>query len=183
MAEPRNRYSVVSLVLHWVIAVAVLTQVLLVTAHEATEGPISREFINLHKSVGLTILVLTLARIGWRLANPAIALPAEMPRWQKLLARVTHVLFYVALIAMPLTGWLASSAAARDIVWFGLFDWPLLPVSGGRDAARGFMEIHGLVVKGLYVLIGLHVLGALKHQFINRDNVLHRMIPVIPRRP
>lgn len=183
MAEPRNRYSVVSLVLHWVIAVAVLTQVLLVTAHEATEGPISREFINLHKSVGLTILVLTLARIGWRLANPAIALPAEMPRWQKLLARATHVLFYVALIAMPLTGWLASSAGGRDIVWFGLFDWPLLPVSGGRDAARGFMEIHGLVVKGLYVLIALHVLGALKHQFINRDNVLHRMIPVIPRRP
>ncbi len=183
MAEPRNRYSVVSLVLHWVIAVAVLTQVLLVTAHEATEGPISREFINLHKSVGLTILVLTLARIGWRLANPAIALPAEMPRWQKLLARATHVLFYVALIVMPLTGWLASSAGGREIVWFGLFDWPLLPVSGGRDAARGFMEIHGLVVKGLYVLIGLHVLGALKHQFINRDNVLHRMIPVIPRRP
>lgn len=183
MAEPRNRYSVVSLALHWVIAVAVLTQVLLVTAHEATEGPISREFINLHKSVGLTILVLTLARIGWRLANPAIALPAEMPRWQKLLARATHVLFYVALIAMPLTGWLASSAGGRDIVWFGLFEWPLLPVSGGRDAARGFMEIHGLVVKGLYVLIGLHVLGALKHQFINRDNVLHRMIPVIPRRP
>ena len=183
MAEPRNRYSVVSLVLHWVIAVAVLAQVLLVTAHEATEGPISREFINLHKSVGLTILMLTLARIGWRLANPAIALPAEMPRWQKLLARATHVLFYVGLIAMPLTGWLASSAGGRDIVWFGLFDWPLLPVSGGREAARGFMEIHGLVVKGLYVLIALHVLGALKHQFINRDNVLHRMIPVIPRRP
>lgn len=183
MAEPRNRYSVVSLVLHWVIAVAVLAQVLLVTAHEATEGSISREFINLHKSVGLTILVLTLARIGWRLANPAIALPAEMPRWQRLLARATHVLFYVALVAMPLTGWLASSAGGRDIVWFGLFDWPLLPVSGGRDAARGFMEIHGLVVKGLYVLIALHVLGALKHQFINRDNVLHRMIPVIPRRP
>ena len=105
MAEPRNRYSVVSLILHWVIAVAVLAQILLVTAHEATEGPISREFINLHKSVGLTILVLTLARIGWRLANPAIALPAEMPRWQKVLARATHVLFYVVLIVMPLTGW------------------------------------------------------------------------------
>ena len=164
MAEPRNRYSTVSLALHWVIAAAVLAQILLVTAHEATEGPLSREFINLHKSVGLTILVLTLARIGWRLANPAIALPAHMPRWQKVLARATHVLFYAALIVMPLTGWLASSA-------------------GGREAARGFMAIHGLVVKGLYVLIALHVLGALKHQFVDRDNVLHRMIPLIPRRP
>lgn len=183
MAEPRNRYSVVSLILHWVIAVAVLTQILLVTAHEATEGPLSREFINLHKSVGLTILVLTLARIGWRLANPAIALPATTPRWQRVFARTTHVLFYVALIVMPLTGWLASSAGGRAIVWFGLFDWPLLPMSGGREAARGFMAVHGLVVKGLYVLIGLHVIGALKHQFIDRDNVLHRMIPLIPRRP
>ncbi len=183
MAEHRNRYSMTSLVLHWVIAAAVLIQILLITAHEATEGPISREFIGLHKSVGLTILVLTLARIGWRLANPAIALPADMPRWQKVFARATHVLFYVALIAMPLTGWLASSAGGREIVWFGLFDWPLLPVGGGREAARGFMTIHGLVVKGLYVLIALHVLGALKHQFVDRDNVLHRMIPLIPRRP
>lgn len=183
MAEPRNRYSGVSLVLHWVIAAAVLGQILLVTAHEATEGPLSREFINLHKSVGLTILVLTLVRIGWRLANPAIALPVDMPRWQKVIARATHVLFYVALIAMPLTGWLASSAGGRGIVWFGLFNWPLLPVSGGREAAGAFMNIHGLVVKGLYGLIALHVLGALKHQFIDRDNVLHRMIPLIPRRP
>lgn len=183
MAEPRNRYSTVSLILHWGIAAAVLAQILLVTAHEATEGPISRELMNLHKSVGLTILVLTLARIGWRLANPAIPLPSAMPRWQKAFARVTHVLFYAALIVMPLTGWLASSAAGRDIVWFGLFDWPLLPVSGGREAARGFMEVHGMVVKGLYVLIALHVLGALKHQFVDRDNVLHRMIPLIPRRP
>lgn len=183
MAEPRNRYSIVSLIMHWTIAAAVLAQVLLVTAHEATEGPISREFISLHKSVGLTILVLTLARIGWRLANPAIALPGDMSRWERGLARAVHVLFYAALIVIPLTGWMASSAAGREILWFGLFDWPLLPISGGRDAARGFMTVHGLVVKGLYVLISLHVLGALKHQFVDRDNVLHRMIPLIPRRP
>ena len=98
MAEPRNRYSTVSLILHWGIAAAVLAQILLVTAHEATEGPISRELMNLHKSVGLTILVLTLARIGWRLANPTIPLPSAMPRWQKAFARVTHVLFYACLL-------------------------------------------------------------------------------------
>lgn len=183
MAEPRNRYSPVSLMLHWVIAVAVLAQVLLVTAHEATEGSLSREFISLHKSLGLTILVLTLARIGWRLAHPAIPLPVDMSRWEKWLARAVHVLFYAALIAIPLTGWLASSAAGREIVWFGLFDWPLLPISGGRDTARGLMTVHGLAVKGMYGLIALHVLGALKHQFVDRDNVLHRMIPLIPRRP
>jgi cytochrome b561 len=183
MAEPRNRYSGVSLALHWIIAFAVLAQVLLITAHDKTDGALSREFVTLHKSVGVTILVLTLARIGWRLAHPAIALPGEMPRWEKLAARATHVLFYVILIAMPMTGWLASSAGGRDFLWFGVFEWPLLPVGGGREAAGRFMDIHGMVMKGLYVLIALHVLAALKHQFVNRDNVLHRMIPLIPRRP
>lgn len=183
MTEPRNRYSVTSLVLHWLIAVLILAQILLITAHEATDGPLSREFVQIHKSVGLAILMLTLARIGWRVLNPAIPLPTGMKRWEKVLARGTHVLFYAALIVLPLTGWAASSATGREIVWFGLFDWPLLPVGGGRDTARALMEVHELAVKGLYVLLTLHVIGALKHHFVDRDNVLHRMIPLIPRRP
>ncbi|NJC41944.1 cytochrome b561 [Brevundimonas alba] len=183
MAEPRNRYSTVSLILHWLIAALVLAQVLLISAHEATDGPLSREFVTIHKSVGLSLLLLTLFRIGWRVANPAIPLPAETPRWQKLAARATHVGFYVMLLAMPLLGWAASSAAGREIVWFGLFDWPLLPVGGGRDVARDLMDLHEDGAKILYVLIFLHVVGALKHHFIDRDNVLHRMIPLIPRRP
>lgn len=183
MAEPRNRYSSVSLTLHWLTAALVVTQVLLITAHDATEGPLSREFVQIHKSVGLGILVLTLGRLIWRFANPAIPLPATMPRWQKLLARGTHVLFYVFLIAMPLAGWAASSAAGREIIWFGLFEWPLLPIGGGRETAGQLMDLHETAAKGLYVLIALHVLGALKHQFLDRDNVLHRMIPWIPRRP
>ena len=183
MAEPRNRYSTVSLVLHWLIAALVVTQIGLIWAHEATEGPISREFVTLHKSVGLSILVLTLVRLGWRIANPAIPLPAETPRWQKLLARGNHVLFYVLLLAMPLVGWAASSAAGRDIVWFGLFNWPLLPIGGGREMAGNLMDVHETAAKLLIFLVVLHVIGALKHQFVDRDNVLHRMIPLIPRRP
>ena len=183
MAEPRNRYSTVSLILHWLIAALVVTQIGLIWAHEATDGPISREFVNLHKSVGLSILVLTLARLGWRIANPAIPLPLEMPRWQKLLARTNHVLFYVLLLAMPLVGWAASSAAGRDIVWFGLFNWPLLPIGGGREMAGNLMDVHETAAKLLVFLVVLHVIGALKHQFVDRDNVLHRMIPLIPRRP
>ncbi|WP_453977821.1 cytochrome b [Brevundimonas sp. Marseille-Q4549] len=183
MGEPRNRYSTVSLLMHWGIALAVLIQILLITAHENTEGPISGQFVMLHKSLGLTILVLTLARIGWRMAHPAIPLSPDLPGWQRIAARATHVLFYLALIAIPMTGWLASSAAGREIVWFNLFSWPLLPVGGGRATARSLMGLHELALKGLYVLIALHVLAALKHQFVDRDNVLHRMIPIIPRRP
>ena len=183
MAEPRNRYSAVSLIFHWLIAALILTQIGLVWAHEATEGPISREFVNLHKSVGMSILVLTLARIGWRFANPALPLPETMRHWEKLLARGTHILFYAFLIAMPLVGWSASSASGREIVWFGLFNWPLLPIGGARAMAGQLMDLHELAAKALYVLIALHVIGALKHHFVDKDNVLHRMIPWIPRRP
>lgn len=183
MAEPRNRYSIVSLVFHWGLALLVLTQVLLITAHEATEGPMSREFVQAHKALGLTILVLTLARIGWRIANSALPMPPGAPDWQKFAARATHVLFYVLLIGIPMFGWAASSAGGRDIPWFGLFDWPLLPIERSRDLAGTLMGLHEAAVKLLYVLLALHVLAALKHHFVDRDNVMHRMIPLIPRRP
>jgi len=182
MAEPRNRYSTVSLVLHWATAALVLAQILLITAAE-TEGSNRALWMMLHKSGGITILVLTLARIGWRIANPAIPLPGDLPRWQKLFARATHVLFYIVLLALPLTGWLAGSAVGRGFDYYGLFPFPLLPVGGGRETAGLLMDIHRALPKLLYVLLALHVIGALKHQFVDRDNVLHRMIPLIPRRP
>lgn len=183
MAEPRNRYSTVSLVFHWGLALLVLTQVLLITAHEAAEGPMSRELVQIHKALGMAVLVLTLARIGWRIANPALPSPAGTPPWQAFAAKATHVLFYVLLIGIPLMGWAASSAGGRDINWFGLFNWPLLPVPQSRELAGTLMDVHRAGVKALYVLLALHVLAALKHQFVDRDNVLHRMIPLIPRRP
>ena len=183
MAEPRHRYSAVSLTLHWATAAAVLAQILLVAAGDAAEGPDARLFRDLHKAVGMSILILTLGRIGWRLANPALPAPPGSPTWEKWAAKATHFIFYAILLILPLSGWLASSAAGRDISWFGLFNWPLLPIGGGREVAGQFMDVHRLVVKGLYVLLALHVLAALKHQFLDRDNVLRRMLPFIPRRP
>ncbi len=91
--------------------------------------------------------------------------------------------FYIMLLVMPLAGWASSSAAGREVVWFGLFKWPLLPIGGGRDTARDLMDLHRAGARVLYVLIFLHVARALKHHFIDRDNILHRMIPLIPRRP
>ncbi|WP_029086909.1 cytochrome b [Brevundimonas aveniformis] len=180
MSQPSPVYSNVSIALHWIIALLVFGQIGLVMAHDATHGSdMSRTLLNLHKSGGLLILVLTLVRIGWRFKEPMIALPAEMPGWEKLLARGTQIGFYLILIGLPLGGWAASSAAARDISFYGLFDWPLLPIGGGREAARQFMAMHELGAKALYVLLFLHIAGALKHQFINRDNILRRMLPFI----
>lgn len=186
MAEPRHRYSTVSLTLHWGLALLVAVQIVLITVYEgydAAKDPLASTYIGLHKSVGLSILVLTLARLVWRIMNPAIPLPTTVPRWQNILARTTQVLFYVLLIGLPLGGWAASSSAGRAIEWFGLFTWPALPVPLDRDLARTFIGAHEAGVKVLYVLIGLHVIGALKHHFVDRDDVLRRMLPFIRRRP
>lgn len=183
MAQPATRYSAVSILLHWGIALLVVTQIVLITLHEGAPEGAPDPYIGWHKSVGLSILTLTVLRLAWRAMNPAPPLPATTPPWQRILARTTQALFYVVLIAIPLTGWLASSAGGRDISWFGLFNWPLLPVGGGREAAGRFMDFHELGVKTLYVLLALHIAGALKHHFVDRDNVLHRMLPLIPRRP
>ena len=182
MAAPADRYSTVAIALHWGIAVLVLMQIGLYFAADAVEGPAARTFIDVHKASGLSILVLTLLRLLWRVRHPAPSLPAATPGWQRYLARITQTLFYVVLIALPLGGWAASSAAQRPIDWFGLFNWPLLPIEGGRAVSRQLMDVHELVMKGMYALVALHVLAALKHQFVDKDNVLHRMIPWIPRR-
>lgn len=182
MSQPSAVYSNVSIILHWIIALLVLGQIGLVMAHDATDGPSSMAFMGLHKSGGLLILVLTLVRIAWRFKEPWKAMPVDTPHWQRVIARVTHIGFYVLLIGMPLGGWLASSAAGRDIAFYGLFNWPLLPVGGGRDAAKFFMEGHELAAKFLYVLLFLHVAAALKHQFLDRDNELRKMLPFIPDR-
>lgn len=182
MRTPATTYSGVSIFLHWTIALLVIGQVALIMISDEVSGSDRGFWIGLHKSGGLTILVLTLVRLAWRLKEPWIPLPVDTPGWQKVAARVTHVGFYVLLLAMPLVGWAASSAAGRGIEWYGLFDWPLLPIGGGRDVARDLMDLHSLAAKAMYVLIALHILGALKHQFIDRDNEVRRMMPILPDR-
>ena len=186
MAEPRHRYSTVSLVFHWGLALLVVVQIALIMAYEgydAASDPLAGTYMGLHKSVGLSILVLTLARLAWRMMNPVIPLPTTVPRWQRILARTTQVLFYVLLIGLPLGGWAASSAAGRAIEWFGLFTWPGLPMPLNRELAGTIIEAHEVAGKALIALIALHVIGALKHHFVDRDNVLRRMLPFIHPRP
>lgn len=182
MAEPRDRYSTVSLILHWGIAALILTNILLVGHAEDVSRSERAYWMMLHKSVGISILLLTLLRIGWRVANPAIPMPDGAPGWQKLAARSVHVAFYVLLIAIPVAGWASGSARGRELVLFDVLPWPNLPVPQDRDLAKDLIEFHELMVKALYVLLALHVAAALKHQFVDKDGVLARMLPFLPRR-
>lgn len=181
MSQAVSRYSTGAIVLHWVMAVLVIGQILLVMAGDAA-GDNARLFRDAHKANGMILLALTLVRIGWRFTHPVPPLPRETPRWQAVLARTTQALFYALLLVMPMTGWIASSAAGRDIVVYGLFNWPLLPVGGGRETATAVMDVHRAGAKLLYVLLLLHVGGALKHHFADRNDVLRSMLPFLRRR-
>lgn len=182
MAEPRDRYSTVSLLLHWGIAALIVVNILLVNQADEVSRDQRGFWMMLHKSVGISILLLTLVRLGWRIANPAIPLPESVPGWQKLIARGTHVALYGLMLGIPLAGWASGSAGGRELVLFNAIPWPNLPLPQDRGLAKDIIEVHELLVKSLYVLVGLHVAAALKHHFVDRDGVLARMLPFLPRR-
>jgi cytochrome b561 len=170
------RYGSVAQFLHWAIVVLLVVQVTLgKIAHELPLGLERLVMIARHKSVGITILGLALVRLAWRWIDRPPP-PPPMPRWQELAARLNHGALYALLFALPLTGWLMSSAANRPASWFGLLQLPdfIAPDPGLKEL---FMEVHELLVNVLFVLAGLHVAAALKHQFIDRDGLLQRMLP------
>jgi cytochrome b561 len=181
-----GRYPAIAMLLHWLIAAAIVLQVVLANRMEGPRSPETFAVTQLHKSIGITILVLTLARIGWRLMNPPPPMPTTIAPWERVLAKVTHAGFYVIMIGLPVTGWImvSSSTFSRPIILYGLVHWPLVP--GLADLAPGAKKLwhdvaengHGLLAKATYVLLALHVAGALKHQLFSRDEpVLARMAP------
>ena len=147
----------------------------------------------LHKSIGICILLLSCLRLAWRLAVSPPPLPSYVRGWERALAQWVHTLFYVIMLGMPLSGWAAVSASPLikifPITLFGLVHWPAiapltsLPHDQMVAAGHLFDAVHSTLAMLAYGLIILHVAGALKHQFISNDDVVARMIPILrPRR-
>jgi cytochrome b561 len=171
------RYSALAMLCHWVIAGLVVTQFVL--ARMAEDLPLGAHKLALlarHKSFGMTVLMLAILRLLWRLKNPPPELPAGMTPLERTLARGTHIVFYVLLFAMPLTGWTMSSAKNYSVSWFGLFTWPNL-IAKNETAFNFLKATHDTLSNVLFAVAVLHILAALKHHFWNRDNVLLRMLP------
>jgi cytochrome b561 len=188
MDRPADRYNAVAMLLHWVIAILLLYNIWLAWQMEDLKGPARAALMGIHKPVGITILLLSLVRLGWRLVNPPPPFSAHLKPWERMLAHVTHWSLYVVMIGMPLAGWAMVSAVKtiRPINMFGLFNWPGLtflrdmPPDQRRDLHELLEFLHADAFKILaYILIVLHVAGALKHQFIDRDGELGRMIPFL----
>ena len=180
-----DRYSSVAVALHWAIAFLIIGQILggQYMHNLPNTSPIKFDLYQLHKSFGLSILVLTVVRLAWRFMHAPPALPAAMPGWQKLAARGTHWVFYALMLLTPLAGWAIVSVSPTDIPtrWFGVFPVPHLPFFEGV-ADRGaqeelFEEVHEILAKGILFLLALHVAAALKHHFLDKDGVLRSMLP------
>ena len=171
------RYSIGAMIFHWLIAILVIVNWRIAESAEHLEGAEKGAVFANHKALGILILALTLGRIAWRFTHPLPRLPDNYAAWERVLARTTHVLFYVLLIGLPIGGWLANSLTGRTIDFFGMFTIPALPVGENKDLGGAIFDAHKTAGTIMIYLIGLHILGALKHTFIDKDLGLFRMLP------
>lgn len=172
-----SRYTAVAIALHWAMAALLLFMIWLGWNMEDNEGR-----FQLHKSIGITILFLALARLGWRFANPPPPLPEGMPKREKTASHAVHIIFYALMIGIPLGGWLMVSISPFQVstVLYGVVSWPHLPFTEGLRGETLYGIVEFFHSKGAWVIIALlalHVAGAVKHEIGAEDGVLKRMLP------
>ena len=170
-----NGYGLVQIVIHWIMAGLIIwTAIIGLRMTDLPDDFSKLETYAFHKSLGLTVLLLAVVRLVWKLANKKPLLPATMVGWERKAAMATHHAIYLLLFLVPTLGWLTSDSAPFPLQYFGLIG---VPVAGiGADVAKVFLDIHEWVAKLLLLLVIMHVAAALKHHFISEDDVLRRMI-------
>ncbi|MFA6303369.1 MAG: cytochrome b [Legionella sp.] len=169
-----KHFGLLAIVLHWFMAVLIIG--LLGVGLYMVDLPISAEKLKLygqHKEFGLLVLALVILRLFWRFINTTPQL--NIPLWEAIAARAAHWALYIFMFAMPITGWLQTSAAGLPPSFFGLFTLPSL-VAPNEDLRSLFATIHEWLAYGLIATICLHTAAALKHHFIDKDDILKRMI-------
>jgi cytochrome b561 len=189
--SPSPRYSAVAMLLHWAIAAFILANLFVGWRMGGLTGMAQFDSFQLHKSIGITVLVLTVLRIVWRVTHRAPPLPATMPAIERFAAQATHLAFYGLMLGLPLTGWALVSVSPLNIptlLWHTV-PWPHiamlhdLPAPARQSVDHWATGTHVSLAFGGAALIALHVLAALKHQFITRDGVMGRMVPFLSNRP
>ncbi len=177
--SPASRYTAVAIALHWAMAILLLFMIWLGWNMDDNEAR-----YQLHKSVGITLLFLTVARIAWRLLNPPPPLASDMKPYERTLSHAVHIAFYAMMVIIPLAGWLLVSISPFQIstVLYGAVDWPHLPFTSGLQQGNELLHavvenVHSKGAGVIIALLGLHVAGAVKHEISGEDGVLKRMIP------
>lgn len=170
----KTHYGKVAIILHWIMAI--LLMYLLLWGLYMVKLPIGLEKLKMygwHKEFGILALMLVTVRLLWRFINTTPALNISF--LEKIAARAVHWLFYLLMLALPVTGWLITSAAGLPVSFFGLFVLPNL-ISSDPQSLLLYEEIHKWIGYGLIAILFLHIAAALKHHFINKDNILKRML-------
>jgi cytochrome b561 len=177
LRNTRERWGLISQLLHWLVAVLILVQVGVgVAAVDWRLSPTKLDLFVWHKSVGMLILLLVLLRLGWRITNPTPAPPPDMRPWEVHAAQISHVLLYLFVLGLPLTGWIINSAANIPLKLFWLVPLPDItaPSKPLQEAATG---AHVALVIALAALLVVHVGAALRHHYLKHNAVLRRMLP------
>lgn len=173
------QYGSVAKLFHWLIFLLIammLTVGFIMT--DIPNGPDKLWVYGIHKSIGISVLLLVALRLAWKSINIQPPLPDTMKPIEKLAARAGHLGLYLLVIAMPLSGWMMSSSAGFPVSVFGWFTLPDL-VAPDRERLKDLQEVHEFLAYCLILLVSLHVLAALLHHFYHRDNVLRRMLPFV----
>lgn len=172
-----QRYGAIAILLHWLMAVLIIG--MLILGLLMVRLPISLQklkWYGWHKEYGLLVLLLASVRLGWRFGNVVPMLPAHISGLQKLAAHGAHYILYILMFAMPLTGWMMSSAAGLPVSFFGLFVLPDL-MAPNHDLMELLEEVHEWLGYGLIAVICAHAGAALQHHFYHKDDILRRMLP------
>lgn len=176
---PPDRYTDIAISLHWLIFLLVACGFsLAVYMVDLPLSPPKLKYFSWHKWIGVTVFLLAVARVAWRLAHPAPALPAAMPAWQRRAAAAIHALLYGLILVIPLTGWLYSSASGVPTVYLGLLQLPDL-LARDKALAGQLKLVHVTLNYTMLTLVIIHAAAALKHHFVDRDDVLRRMLPCV----
>lgn len=171
-----DSYSAGSKSLHWIVAVLVLMMLSFGFFLDDVPEQFQGTAYMMHKSIGLTIFFLMIVRLFWITYTGKPELPFSVPRWERVFSQFIQISLYVCLFAMPLAGWVMSVAKDRVPTFFGLFSMPLYGVPVNHDLAKWMEGAHEIIAYILITLISLHVAGALKHHFIDKDKIMRRML-------
>lgn len=175
-------YTRTAVALHWLVAVGICAAFPLgVYMHELPLSPKKLQLYSYHKWLGISILLVAALRILWRLGHRPPPLVAGMARWQQVAAHGIHHALYLLILAVPLSGWLMSSALGFKVVWFGVLPLPDL-VAKNKELGELLKTVHQSLNFTLLALVVLHAAAALKHHFGDRDDTLARMLPFLYRR-
>lgn len=182
LKNTENTYGSLQRAFHWIMAVMIIGMIGVgvyihgLDPENAAEAPIKQSLGALHKATGMVLLLLVALRTAWVFSGPRPGLPDSVPRWQRIVAKSLHHTFYLLMFAIPISGYVMSSHVLKPVSIYGLFEIPPLFAEKNIESAKAVFEVHETLAMVLLILIVAHVLIALKHHFVDKDNILRRML-------